>query len=89
MWESVSEEMRTKRHAPPLGGPPACFDELLHYARRLGKAYGTFVRVDLYASEEGAVFGELAAAPAGGKGLTRYADEYLERLWRAAFPEEG
>jgi hypothetical protein len=41
-----------------------------------------FVRVDLYASEDGPVMGELTANPHGGKGYTDFADLWLGSLWR-------
>mmetsp|Transcript_4001 Transcript_4001/g.13998 ORF Transcript_4001/g.13998 Transcript_4001/m.13998 type:complete len:170 (-) Transcript_4001:1534-2043(-) len=38
---------------------PACWDEMVKCAKTIGAAVGHFVRVDLYATKQGACFGEL------------------------------
>jgi hypothetical protein len=67
--------------------PPECLDEILQQAKKLGRAYGSFIRVDFYATPEGAVFGEFASTPTNGNGFTRFADEYLETFWRDYCPD--
>jgi hypothetical protein len=37
--------------------PPACLQEMISCAKKLSKAYEIFVRVDFYATDKGAVFG--------------------------------
>jgi hypothetical protein len=60
---------------------------MLETARRLGTAYGTYVRIDLYASERGPVFGEFSPTPSDGRAFTAAADAYFESFWKDAFPE--
>jgi hypothetical protein len=50
----------------PLGEvqrPPKCLSEMIEYARRLSKAYEIFCRIDFYATDKGAVFGEFTPTP--------------------------
>lgn len=61
--------------------PPACLPELIDAARRLSKAYGIFVRIDFYATDKGAVFGEFTPTPSKGHGFTPYGDELLTYYW--------
>jgi hypothetical protein len=68
--------------------PPRCLEEQLACARRLGVACGTYVRIDMFATDRGAVFGELTNRPAGGAGFTPHAERYFDDLWRQAFPDE-
>ena len=74
----------------PLGKipPPRCFDEMLESARRLGEAYGTYVRVDMYATPKGCVFGEFSSAPRRGNGYTAFADDLLGRYWQETCPDD-
>jgi hypothetical protein len=65
----------------PLPEPPRCFEELRSCAAALGRAYETFVRVDLYASDRGCIFGEFTATPAKGLGFTDFCNERFERYW--------
>ena len=44
------------------------------------------LRIDMYATPEGPVFGEFTAWPRGGSFFTPEANEYLGRMWRG---EEG
>ena len=62
--------------------PPRCADEMCAAARRLGAAYGTFVRIDLYAGSRGCVFGEFTPTPRLGRGYTDDAEEYLGDCWQ-------
>lgn len=65
-------------HVPP----PNCLDEMLVLARRLGKAYDTYVRIDFYSSEKGCVFGEFSSTPRWGEGYVDYVNEYFGALWQ-------
>jgi len=65
---------------------PRHLDEMLVWARRFGNAFGSYVRVDVYDTDKGAVFGELAPAPCGGKCYTLEADKILNDCWERQFP---
>lgn len=70
----------------PVPPPPRCLEEMKSCARTLGQVYETFVRVDLYASDVGCIFGEFAATPLRGNGFNKFGDQYLEDLWQETFP---
>ena len=87
-WVRIEEPIRL---CLPEGGPldpPACLHQLVESARTLGGAYGTYVRVDLYATERGCVFGEFSSIPNDGKDFTEWADAYFEECWSANCPDE-
>lgn len=68
---------------PPkeAGPPPACFPDMVRQAKSLSKAYGIFVRLDFYATNKGAVFGEFTPTPALGRGHTRFGKRLLNKYW--------
>jgi hypothetical protein len=81
-WEPLSEKMHDATRIGRFVDPPVCLEEILATARTLGRAYGTYVRVDLYATDEGCVFGEFAATPSRGMNIAPYADQYFGSLWQ-------
>ena len=50
--------------------------------KTLGKMLGCFMRIDMYATSRGAVFGEFTPTPHGGSGYTEWADKYLATYWK-------
>ena len=66
---------------------PKCFDQMLEQAKILSKAYGIFVRIDFFASVNGAVFCEFTPTPAMGRGFTKYGKRLLLRYWDRYCPE--
>jgi hypothetical protein len=85
-WDLFEDRMNTFYPPADYIDPPECLDEILGCAKRLGTAYGTFVRVDCYATGKGCVFGEFSSIPLNGQDFTAFADEYFGTLWDAAFP---
>jgi hypothetical protein len=63
--------------------PPRCLGEIFEYAKMLSKVYGIYVRLDFYATDKGAVFGEFTPTPGIGVGFTRKANRMLTRYWDA------
>lgn len=61
--------------------PPACFSEMVAVAKTLSKAYGLFVRIDLYASKNGCVFGEFTPTPSMGMNFTKYGKKLMINYW--------
>jgi hypothetical protein len=41
-----------------------------------------FMRIDMHATTNGAVFGEFTPQPHGGEGFTLWADEWLGAMWK-------
>ena len=60
---------------------PKCFEEMTEFARKLSKSYEIFVRVDFYATDKGAVFGEFTPTPALGLGFTPDGNKLLTAYW--------
>lgn len=84
-WEPFSDPMYPKYSPADPIPAPSWLPELLRAAKRLGQAYGTYVRVDFLVAGDRVVFGEFATTP-GGR-WTAFADEYFGRLWQETFPE--
>lgn len=87
-WELLPQMHKLDETPDQKIPAPACLDEILILAKRLGQAYETYVRVDFYASKEGCVFGEFAATPANGNGMTAFGDQYLEQYWQKYYPNQ-
>jgi hypothetical protein len=86
-WTPLPEPLVPSRGAIPPQPPPDCLGSMLEAARTLGRAYGSYVRVDLYATPRGCVFGEFAPTPRLGRGFTAHAERYFEDLWRETMPD--
>jgi hypothetical protein len=87
-WEIINDSFRTSF---PLDDPlpkPQDFDRMIEISTRLGGAFGTFVRVDLYLTSKGIYFGEFSSIPAGYRDFTPFADEYLGRSWEEHIPDK-
>ena len=57
---------------------------MLRQVKMLGKKLGCFMRIDMYATDKGPVFGEFTPTPEGGHGFTEWADRYLATYWKGA-----
>lgn len=60
---------------------PKCLQEMIDYAGKLSKSYEIFVRVDFYATDKGAVFGEFTPTPGLGNGFTADGEKLLTEYW--------
>jgi len=61
--------------------PPACLKEMIEDARKLSRAYEIFARIDFYATDKGAVFGEFTPTPFMGDDYTRAGEQMLVNYW--------
>lgn len=61
---------------------PDCWGELVEVCKLLGGELNRFTRIDLYATNRGAVFGEFTPTPHGGRGFTKFADRWLGDIWK-------
>ena len=86
-WQPFSFPVLKRYPQGPYFDPPACFEKMKEVARRLSLAYETYVRVDLYATDRGVVFGELTPAACQGRCFTPEADGYFDAIWQETFPD--
>lgn len=61
--------------------PPRCIDAIVADGKRLSKAYEIFVRIDFYATDHGAVFGEFTPTPFFGNHFTPEGEQMLVQYW--------
>ncbi len=77
--------LTTDRVVDPAIPVPDSLPQMLEAARRLSLATRLpFVRVDLYETPEGPVFGEFTPAPGGSQVYTAEHDRFLGQLWEDA-----
>lgn len=79
-WNKV-DTLSAYYHEAPYQAPPHCLAEMIEHAKKLSKAYQIFVRIDFYATDKGAVFGEFTPTPGRGEGFTIDADKKLLECW--------
>lgn len=79
-WMPTSE-LVTSYPKGELQNPPACFKEMVEGVKKLSKAYEIFVRVDYYATNKGAVFGEFSPTPSLGNNSTPFARKLFKSFW--------
>ena len=61
--------------------PPKCHKDIINQATVLSRAYEIYVRIDFYATDKGAVFGEFSPTPGRGVGFSKQADRLLASYW--------
>lgn len=79
----VRWDLRPEWDMPPT---PPFLDEMFAMATEIGRRLNIFMRIDLYATTRGPVFGEFTPFPARGKHTTPLADLWLGAMWQG---EEG
>jgi hypothetical protein len=79
-WEPMADRMDATCALAPLMDPPPALDEMLRCAIRLGRSIGTYMRIDFFSSDAGAVFNEFSSTPYILP--TPYCDEHFGALWR-------
>ena len=67
----------TDSFEPVAPEKPVYWDTMVNHVKRIGKEVGCFVRIDMYATKNGPVFGEITPTPHGGKGYTDYGSKYI------------
>jgi hypothetical protein len=85
-WELFGDPMNMNFPPGRYIDPPWCLNEMLTMAIKLGRAYGTYVRIDFYASKLGCVFGEFTPFPS--RKITPWLDAYFGTLWQESFPDK-
>jgi hypothetical protein len=89
-WELFPETLSTWLGQSEMPRPD-CLDEMLEAATRLGSAYGTYVRVDIFWTEGGFKFNEFSTAHNRGFKIRPGMSDYFGDCWRRMlerFPDE-
>ena len=79
-WNVITD-LGTDFPQGPYQSPPACLEKMKMHAKELSKAYEIYVRIDFYATDKGAVFGEFTPTPSAGNYYTLEADKLLVKYW--------
>ena len=66
---------------------PDCYDEMLRIADRIAEDLDDYIRVDLYATDRGAVLGELTSYSNSGTGFTEFASVIMSQAWENALDQ--
>ena len=86
-FKIMSQRIMEKRDQGRTPIPrPDCWDEMVNAVRTIGRELGIYMRIDMYATNRGAVFGEFTPTPHGGNGYSDFADRYLGSFCKG---EEG
>jgi TupA-like ATPgrasp len=85
-WEPFPDSMNTRIEDADLQDAPACLDEVVGHASRLGAALGTYMRIDFFPRGGSCVFNEFASVPVSGLDYTPYCDELFGALWAEHVP---
>jgi hypothetical protein len=81
-WSPLHMRIKKLESAEPdIPEKPLFFPEMLRMAQTLGDGLNAFMRIDLYATTRGPVFGEFTPFPNKGRGYTPEADAWLGSLW--------
>ena len=80
-WQPFTDPMDVAVPRAPVVEAPACLDEMLECASRLGRELGTYMRVDFFATDRGCVFNEFSSTPRRGQYVTPFCDALFAALW--------
>ncbi len=80
-WNVIDNLSVAKYEIGASQSPPDCLKEMAEQARRLSLSYQIFVRIDFYATDKGAVFGEFTPTPGCADFLTFKADKIFNDYW--------
>lgn len=81
--ENWNELKKVQFNYPPISNQkaPNCFKEMVETAKALSKSYDMFVRIDLYATPKGCVFGEFTPTPSMGMNFTSFGKKLMLSYW--------
>ncbi len=80
-WKRLPTHMSNKSEGNDIP-KPALFGNMLAIASRIGAYFGTFLRVDLYESTRGVLFGELCCNPCSGRYFSEETDVRFGQVWQ-------
>jgi len=83
-YDGIKSKYRRRYYRGPK---PLHWDKMIEYAEKLGSDFGDFLRVDMYITPDGPVFGEFTLYPGSGRLSTDMVstdkiDRYMGALWQ-------
>ena len=89
-WKKVRPPMVDDyfQHGKDMPLRPKCLPDIIKRAELLGADFGEFIRVDIFATTKGAIFGEFTVQPASGDYFSEYGNKQLTRLWDEYYPDK-
>jgi hypothetical protein len=88
-WEPFADPINVGLPLAEVRRPPACLEEMLALAGRLGTAIATYMRIDFFATDRTPVFNEFSSTPRGAlRGeITPYGESLFGSQWAERCPE--
>lgn len=80
-WNLIKNKILVDAITDKYDDAPICFNEMKVEVKKLSKQYKIFCRIDFYATNKGAVFGEFTPTPRKGKNLTKFGNNQLIKAW--------
>lgn len=81
-WELI-DKMEESQILDKPRPAPEFLPNMLQHASQLGKAIGTYMRIDFFGSNKGPIFNEFSSVPNGqNMKYTLYGDTLFERFWQ-------
>jgi hypothetical protein len=89
-WTKVTPPMVSDyfQHGTDIPPKPKCLADIVRRAELLGADFGEFIRVDIFATTKGAIFGEFTVQPASGDYFSEHGNRELTRLWDKYYAEK-
>ena len=68
--------------------PPKNLKEMIFFAKKIGKAYDHYIRLDFFQTDKGPVFCEFTPTPCLGLHVTETGNQYLMKYWKNMEPNK-
>jgi hypothetical protein len=86
-WEPFPDPMDLRLPQADVREPPRCFEQMLALAKKFGAEFGTYMRLDFFATDQGCVYNEFGSVPNLGLDFTPYCDEVFGAVWAERIPD--
>lgn len=87
-WEPFADPMTTAWPIGDVRPQPPFLAEMVDLCTRMGRAIGTYMRIDFFGTDRGCVFNEFSSTPLVVKpDYTPFCDELFDSRWRESCPD--
>ena len=80
-WVEAPYRIRVSEEQSASIKRPECLEQMLEMSDRIASDLGDYIRVDMYATNEGAVLGELTSFSNSGIGFSDFGSTILSQAW--------